>query len=90
MYILLKVIEVKNTSSNYAKLLITEHLPLSSDEKCHVKLIEPSLKHNYQVKLNKQNNLEFDLNIAPSKTEELTIKYTIEQPSEKQIDFYFS
>ena len=40
-----------------------------------MKLIEPSLKNNSNVRLNKLNNLEFDLNLAPLKSEELVIKF---------------
>ena len=53
-----------------------------------VKLIEPTLKNNTIVKLNKSNNLEFVLNIPASKSEEITIKYTIDHPSDKETEFY--
>ena len=49
--------------------------------------MEPSIKNNVAVKLNKLNNIEFDLNLPPNKSQEITIKYSIEHPSDKDIDF---
>ena len=63
-------------------------MPLSNDEKIQVKLIEPSLKNNANVKLNKSNNIEFNLILAPAKTEELVIKYSIEHQADIEIDFF--
>ena len=40
------------------------------------------------VKLNKLNNLEFDLQIPSGKKEELLIKYYVEHPSSEEIDFF--
>jgi len=51
-------------------------------------LLEPVLKNNSNVKLNKSNNLEFELQMAPNKTEEITIKYTVDYPYEKEIEFF--
>lgn len=82
-----QVIEVKNTSPNSAKVLLVDNLPLSNDEKIQVKLIEPDLKKATNVKLNKQNNLEFELNIPGGKKEEITIKYSVDHPSDKEIEF---
>ncbi|CAF1033344.1 unnamed protein product [Brachionus calyciflorus] len=84
----IQVIEIKNTSMNKIKILLSDNLPLSTDEKIQVKLIEPDLKKHSNIRLNKSNNLEFDLEIEPSKKEEITIKYTIDSPSDKDIDFY--
>jgi len=106
------VIEIKNTTKNNAKVLLTENLPLSNDESLKVriyshetfhwlfsldffsnkvKLIEPKLDKNQvgpNCKLNKANNLEYTLNIQATKTEEVTIKYTIEHPSDKETEFF--
>ena len=82
-----QVIEVKNTTANQAKILLSDNIPLSNDDKINVKLIEPNLKLAQNVKLNKSNNLEFDLILAANKTEEITIKYTIDYPADKEIEF---
>ena len=60
---------------------------MSNDEKIQVKLSEPVIKNNPNVRLNKLNNLEFDLNLAPSKTVELVIKYSIEYQADQDIEF---
>ena len=82
-----QLIEIKNTTANNIKLLLSENLPLTNDEKITVKLIEPVLKNNQNVKLNKSNNIEFNLIIPSSKTEELKIKYSIDHPADKEIEF---
>lgn len=83
-----QVIEIKNTTSLTAKVLVIDQLPLSNDDKINVKLLEPNMKANANVKLNKSNNLEFDLNLAANKTEEVTIKYSIDHPSDKEVEFF--
>ena len=83
-----QLIEIKNTTANNIKLLLSENLPLTNDEKITVKLIEPVLKNNQNVKLNKSNNIEFNLVIPSSKTEELKIKYSIDHPADKEIEFF--
>ena len=83
-----KVIEIKNTCLTNAKILLTDNLPLSDNEKIQVKLIEPDIKNKTNnIRLNKSNNLEFDLDIENGKTEEINIKYSIEYPANKQIEF---
>jgi len=83
------VIELKNTSQTTAKVLLVDNLPLSNDDKIQVKLIEPVIKKDStSIKINKVNNLEFDLNIPSGKTEEITIKYAIEHPSDKEIEIF--
>ena len=83
-----QIIEIKNTSQNKAKILLVDNLPLSSDEKVKVKLLEPVIKKDSNIRLNKSNNLEFDLIIESGKKEEITIKYLIEHPSDKQVEFF--
>ena len=70
------------------KLLIQDNLPLSNDEKIQVKLLEPVLKNNPSVRLNKMNNLEFNLTLPALKTEEIVIKYNIEYHADQEIDFF--
>jgi hypothetical protein len=55
-----------------------------------VKLIEPALKgaNNNNIKMNKLNNLEFDLEIASGKTEEITIKYSVEHAVDHDVEFF--
>jgi uncharacterized protein (TIGR02231 family) len=81
-------IEVKNTTAHPIKLLLVDQIPFSNDDKIKVNLLEPQLKNAQNVKLNKSNNLEFDLNIPSGKQEDLTIKYTIEHAPNEEIEFF--
>ena len=61
---------------------------MSDNEKIQVKLIEPDIKNKTNnIRINKSNNLEFDLDIENGKTEDINIKYSIEYPANKQIEF---
>ena len=53
-----------------------------------VKIIEPVLKNNAIVTLNKSNILEFNLVLPPTKKEELTIKYSIEHQANDELEFF--
>ena len=62
---------------------------MSNDDKIKVNLVEPAIKKDStSIRINKQNNLEFDLNLASGKTEEITIKYSIDHPSDKEIEIF--
>ena len=62
---------------------------MSNDDKIQVKLSEPQInKNNPNIRINKLNNIEFDLNIPSGKTEELVIKYSVEHPTGKEIEFF--
>ena len=52
-----------------------------------VKLLEPVIKNNPNIRLNKLNYIEFECKIASGKTEELVIKYTIEHLVDQEIDY---
>jgi uncharacterized protein (TIGR02231 family) len=82
-----QVIEIKNTTANVIKIMLSEQLPLSNDEKIQVKLQEPLLKNVQNIKLNKSNNLEYDLKIPAGKQEEIVIKYSIENLANQEIEF---
>jgi hypothetical protein len=83
-----KVIEVRNTTGQNAKILIQDNIPLSCDEKIQVKLIEPNIKNNPNIRLNKMNNIEFELNLPSMKAEEILIKYNVEYHSDQEIEFF--
>ena len=83
-----QAVEIKNTTANMVKLLLVDQVPLSTDDKIQVKLVEPQLKNSANVKLNKANNLEFDLNIPSGKQEDIVIKYTVEHAPTEEIEFF--
>lgn len=61
---------------------------MSCDEKIQVKLIEPNIKNNPNIRLNKMNNIEFELNLPSMKAEEILIKYNVEYHSDQEIEFF--
>ena len=56
-----------------------------------VKLLEPEIKPTDKhsaakpVRLNSQNNIEWDLTVGQGKTTELVLKYSVEHPSGEEI-----
>ena len=60
---------------------------MSNDDKIQVKLSEPVIKNNPNVRLNKLNNIEFNLNIPPLQSVDLLIKYKFKYPRNKDIEF---
>ncbi|RNA22167.1 hypothetical protein BpHYR1_054533 [Brachionus plicatilis] len=81
--------KVLNTS-DYALLAGPANVFLDNNfvAKTNLKAYKPNLKNHPNIKLNKENNLEFRLKIQPNKMEELSIKYLIECSSHKEIQFY--
>lgn len=53
-----------------------------------VKIVEPVLKNNTNITLNKSNIMEANLKLSAGSTEELQIKYTVEHPVGEEIDFF--
>ena len=74
-----QAVEIKNTTANMVKLLLVDQVPISTDDKIQVKLVEPQLKNSANVKLNKANNLEFDLINHPKATNFKSVKRSMEQ-----------
>ncbi|CAF0996475.1 unnamed protein product [Brachionus calyciflorus] len=83
-----QAIEVKNNADEKIKIFLRDFLPMSSDEKIQVKLSEPNLKNQNNVKMNKNNVLEFELDLNSGEKDEILIKYSIEYPSDRIIEFF--
>lgn len=83
----LKIIEIANRSKSTVNLLLHEQYPASTNDNIKINLIEPVLKNNTSVKLNDNHNLEFSMSLSAAATEKITVKYTIEYPSEREIQF---
>uniref|UniRef100_A0A914WYI1 Protein F37C4.5 n=1 Tax=Plectus sambesii TaxID=2011161 RepID=A0A914WYI1_9BILA len=89
-------IEIKNTKvGEKIKIVVHEQIPKSTDEKIKITVLQPELPKKgdekklaeFAVKMDKNNNLEWTVNIAPNETRELVIKYKIEHPSNEKIEF---
>ncbi|XP_006816058.2 protein F37C4.5-like [Saccoglossus kowalevskii] len=87
-----QVIEVKNTRQDAIKITVHEQLPLSSEEKIKVHLLEPSIKDkndktNKPVRMDKNNNIVWLLEVASCSSQDLVLKYTVDHPSGEEIEF---
>jgi uncharacterized protein (TIGR02231 family) len=81
-----------NTKSTEVTVYVYEQVPLSSDEKIKVKLIQPDLRlkeHglNYTVTLNDSNNLEWKCILQGRGEIRLPFEYTLEWPKDKRVEF---
>jgi uncharacterized protein (TIGR02231 family) len=83
-----QLIEIKNTTTSSIKITLVEQLPLSADEKVKVTLLEPTIKNSQSIKINQENNLEFDLKIEAGKTINIKVKYSIDYPIQEDIEFH--
>uniref|UniRef100_A0A0B7A8M9 DUF4139 domain-containing protein n=1 Tax=Arion vulgaris TaxID=1028688 RepID=A0A0B7A8M9_9EUPU len=86
-----QAIEIKNIHDYNVKVLIRDNLPRSLDEKIKVNLISPFIdaKHpekTESVRLAKNNNVEWDLEIKGLDKVEVVLKYTVEHPAAEEIE----
>jgi len=80
---------VKNTKSIDVDIVVADQVPISTDDKIKVRLIEPDLtrKGTDNIKYTPSTgNLEWTLKIKPGETEELNLKYSIEYPQNRTIE----
>jgi uncharacterized protein (TIGR02231 family) len=76
-------IQVKNTKQNSIDIIIKDQIPVSTHEDITVEPLDLS-----NAKLNKEKGfLTWNKTIQPNQTEELTIKYSIEYPKDKKINY---
>ncbi|CAH8615430.1 unnamed protein product [Heterobilharzia americana] len=87
-----QVISVENSYPRSMKLLVIDQLPVSTEDKLKVQLIEPSIKNpdkydpSKPVRISKTKMVEWDIELAPYETRELVLKYLVEHPAIKDID----
>ncbi|KAA3678793.1 uncharacterized protein DEA37_0008751 [Paragonimus westermani] len=87
-----QLIEVRNTFDRPVRLMVIDQVPVSGEEKIKVNLLEPVIKHPEKydrtkpIRMNKSNNVEWDLDLGPAETKELTLKYSIEHPVNEDLD----
>ena len=62
-------------------------MPLSQDDYIKVKPIKPTLKETEEdIRLTKENNIEWRYQIEAGKTLEVPFSYEIEYPKDKEIE----
>lgn len=81
-----------NTKSSEVIVCVYEQVPLSSDEKIKVKLIQPDIRSKEQsvnctVTMNDANNLEWKCILQPRGEYRLPLEYSLEWPKGKHIEF---
>ncbi|TNN05892.1 Protein F37C4.5, partial [Schistosoma japonicum] len=87
-----QIISVENSYPRSIKLLVIDQLPVSTEEKLKVQLIEPSIKNpdkynpTKPVRISKTKLVEWDVELAPYESRELVLKYLVEHPAIKDID----
>ncbi|KAF7261226.1 hypothetical protein EG68_01826 [Paragonimus skrjabini miyazakii] len=87
-----QLIEVRNTFDRPVRLMVMDQVPVSGEDKIKVNLLEPVIKHPEKydrtkpIRMNKSNNVEWDLDLGPAETKELTLKYSIEHPVNEDLD----
>ncbi|CAF1088362.1 unnamed protein product [Rotaria sordida] len=84
---------ITNTKTNEVIVFVYDQLPLSSDEKIKVNLIQPDLRrqdnnpHNTIMTLKDTNNLEWKCVLSSRGECRLPFEYTVEWPYDKQVEF---
>ncbi|CAH8643680.1 unnamed protein product [Heterobilharzia americana] len=87
-----QLIEVRNTFDRRIRLMVVDQVPVSAEDKIKVSLLEPTIKHpekydrNKPIRMNKFNNVEWDLDLGPGEIRELTLKYSVEHPINEDLD----
>jgi len=87
-----QVIEVKNTHKDLVKIIVIDQVPLSTEEKIRVQLLEPVIKHperydpSKPIRMNKMNNVEWEVEIPAGQFTELTLKYSIDHPINEEVE----
>ncbi|CAH8591369.1 unnamed protein product [Schistosoma turkestanicum] len=87
-----QLIEVRNTFDRRIRLMVVDQVPVSAEDKIKVNLLEPTIKHpekydkNKPIRMNKFNNVEWDLDLGPGEIRELTLKYSVEHPVNEDLD----
>ncbi|CAF3952179.1 unnamed protein product, partial [Rotaria sordida] len=83
---------VTNTKTNEVVVFVYDQVPLSSDEKIKVTLIQPDLRRkdtnpHHTITLKDTNNLEWKCTLPPRGECRLPFEYTVEWPVDKQVEF---
>ena len=77
------LITVQNNKRSTARVIVTDQVPVSRNEKIVVKVLAPPEK---DVKPDAEGLLKWTLDLKPGEKRELTVKFTVEHPSDVQVD----
>uniref|UniRef100_A0A914X159 DUF4139 domain-containing protein n=1 Tax=Plectus sambesii TaxID=2011161 RepID=A0A914X159_9BILA len=87
-----QAIEIKNTKvGEKIKIVVREQIPKSTDEKIKITVMQPELPKNGDepttVKLSKDHNLEWSLQIPANEKRQLLVKWKVEYPAHEKVEF---
>ena len=77
------LITVQNNKRTAARVIVTDQVPVSRNEKIVVKVQAPPEK---EVKPDAEGLLKWTLDLKPGEKRELTVKFTVEHPADVQVD----
>uniref|UniRef100_A0A915KZE7 DUF4139 domain-containing protein n=1 Tax=Romanomermis culicivorax TaxID=13658 RepID=A0A915KZE7_ROMCU len=84
-------IHLHNTKTKMVAVSIVEPLPMSTDEKLKVTLLEPTnntkIEKGCKASLNKQNNVEWVLTMQPNEKRTLIMKYQVDYPKTESLEY---
>ncbi|CAL8073177.1 unnamed protein product [Calicophoron daubneyi] len=89
-----QIIGLSNTYPRSLQILVIDQLPVSTEDKLKVQLIEPYIKHPEKydptkpVRINKSKMVEWDVRLEPYENRQLVLKYLVEYPAMKDIDIF--
>jgi hypothetical protein len=80
-----RLIELRNGRNEPVNISLFEQLPLSSEDRAKVKLLEPTDLEKNGVVLNEHNNLRFQFVLQPQEKKTIKVEYEISYPTDKEI-----
>ncbi|BHF74318.1 hypothetical protein SprV_0501740300 [Sparganum proliferum] len=87
-----QIIDVHNTFQRPVKVTVVDQLPASGEDKIKVSLLEPTIKHpekydrSKPIRMNKNNNIEWDIELHPGESKELTLRFSVEYPAVEELE----
>jgi hypothetical protein len=84
---------VKNTKTDAVSIQVSEQVPLSTDDRIKVNVLEPELRKQKvrcplpfgHALLNDSNNVEWHVSLAPETEVELKLVYSVEYPLQDDV-----
>ncbi|VUZ42798.1 unnamed protein product [Hymenolepis diminuta] len=87
-----QVIDVRNTFQRPVRVMVVDQLPSSGEDKIKVSLIEPNIKNPEKydrkkpIRMNKNHNIEWDLDLHAGETKEVVLRYNVEYPAVEELE----
>ncbi|MCC6416570.1 MAG: mucoidy inhibitor MuiA family protein [Opitutaceae bacterium] len=77
------LVTIQNNKRAAARVIVTDQVPVSRNEKIAVKVLSPAEK---DAKPDTEGLLKWTLDLKPGEKRELTVKFTVEHPSDVQVE----